>query len=207
MVQYYMEGMVMVSRSMVLCIGAVLLFSSVSMAAVTDVKDFTGQPGTSYFVNDDANKYSSPYYRWAGDDWGWTHSAIAGTITSAALNISAFDVDASSGEVDYIYAFDNGNAVLLGPLSGGNDIWAFSNFVLGANFYDDIATGLQVWIDIDSTSSGWAVTLAKSALSIDGGTLPPPAPGPTAATPEPGTLLLLGIGAAGVVWMRRRKAA
>lgn len=194
----------MISRSMVLCIGAILLFSSLSMAAVTNVQDFSKQTASTYFVDIDANKYNAPYYRWFGQDWGWTHGAIAGTITTAALNISAFDVDASSGEVDRVYAYDNGNPVLLGSLAGGNDIWAFTNFVLGANFFDDIATGLQVWMEIDSTGAGWAVTLAKSALSIDGGTLPPPAPG---SVPEPGTLLLLGVGAAGVVWMRRRKAA
>lgn len=201
----------MLSRSMVLCIGAVMLFASVSIAAVTDVRDFSNQTGSTYFVENDGSKYSYPYYRYADYDWGWTHAAIGGTITSASLNISAFDVDADSTafspEVDKIYAFDDGVKKLLGTLAGGGDIWAFTNFNLGMNFFDDINDGLQVWMEIDTGNVGWAVTLAKSALSVNGGTLPPPAPGPTAATPEPGTLLLLGIGAAGVVWMRRRKAA
>ena len=42
-------------------------------------------------------------------------------------------------------------------------------------FYNDIASGLMVWMEIDSTDDGWAVTLnPNSALSIDGGTLPNP---------------------------------
>jgi len=197
----------MLSRSMVLCLGAVLLFSSLAMAAVTDVQDFSKQTATTYFVDIDANKYNPPFYRGKGADWGWTHAAIGGTITSAALNISAFDVDFGSGEIDNIYAFDNGSKTLLGNLSGASDTWAFTNFVLGSNFYDDIASGLQVWMEIDAATPGyWIVTLAKSALTVNGGTLPPPTPGPNAATPEPGTLLLLGVGAAGVMWMRRRKA-
>ena len=172
-----------------------------SAAAITD----TIQTPTGFFVPTDAQKTDAPYYRGNGQDWGWTHNAIAGAITSAELNISAFDVDAASGEVDNIYAYDNGVATLLGSLAGGDNVWAFSNFVLGANFYDDINAGLQVFMTIDNNNAGWFVTLGKSSLSIDGGALPPPTPG----VPEPATwaLMLLGFGAAGAALRSRRRSA
>ena len=193
--------------TLVLGLLAGLAFSG-AQAATTDTVQY-GSAGTSsptYFVDVDANKYSSPYYRGTDLDWGWTHNAIAGTFTSASLNISAFDVDAgptSYYELDNIYAKDNGVWTLIGSLSGNNDQWAFSTFALGANFYDDIATGLQVKIDIDANRSGWLVTLAKSSLSVDGGTLPPPIP----SIPEPETyaMLLAGLGLIGGI-ARRRKA-
>lgn len=176
-------------------------------AQVTDTLQY-GSSGTSsptYFVNADANKYDSPYYRGYGQDWGWAHNAIAGTFASASLNVSAFDVDAPA-EVDNIYAYDDGGAgwTLLGSLAGATDVWAFTNFVLGSNFYDDINTGLKVKIGIDARRAGWYVTLAKSSLSVDGGTLPPAIP----AVPEPETyaMMLAGLGLVGVI-ARRRKAS
>ena len=178
-------------------LGMLLMFGTLANAAVTT--DVIQYP-TGYFVDVDANKYDSPYYRWYGDDWGWTHNAIGGSITSATLNISAFDVDYSYGERDAIYAYDDGTKTLLGYLAGGNDIWSYTTFALGASFYNDIASGLMVWMEIDSTDDGWAVTLAKSALSIDGGTLPNPNPNPV---PEPATLLLFGVGLVGVGIARR----
>jgi len=177
--------------------------SFAAQAATTD----TVQYPSGYFVDSDANKYSSPYYRWYNEDWGWSHNAIGGSITSATLNISAFDVDydAPDGERDGIYAKDNGSWTFLGYLSGGNDIWQFTNFTLGSNFYDDIASGLEVMIDIDSTHNyqNWAVTLAKSSLSVDGGALPSPTPTPV---PEPETyaMLLAGLGLLGLATRRRR---
>lgn len=173
---------------------------SASAAAVTD----TIQSPTGFFVPTDAQKYDSPYYRGNGQGWGWTHTAIGGVITTATLNISAFDVDAPR-ENDVIEALDSGTWVSLGSLAGGNDIWAFSNFVLGANFFDDIATGLQVRMTIDTNNEGWFVTLGKSSLSIDGGILPPPPPG----VPEPGVwaLMLLGFGAVGSAIRSRRRPA
>lgn len=185
-----------------------LAFSGVHAATTTDTLQY-GSAGTSsptYFVDVDSNKSRSPYYRNSSQDWGWTHNAISGSITSASLNISAFDVDAgptSSYELDNIYALDSGNWTLLGSLAGNNNAWAFSTFALGANFYDDIATGLQVKLDIDANRSGWLVTIAKSSLSVDGGGLPPPIP----SIPEPETyaMLLAGLGLIGSV-ARRRKA-
>lgn len=177
---------------------ALAVAASFGASAATDIKQYA----TGYFVDVDANKYNDPYYRWHDGDWGWTHGAIGGSPTTATLSISAFDVDAPS-EVDNIYALDSGTWTLLGSLGGGSDIWSYTTFTLGSNFYDDIASGLQVKVDIDSTHTYnfWALTLAKSVLVVDGGTLPPPVPG----IPEPETyaMLLAGLGLLGLAARRR----
>ncbi len=183
-------------------LGIVLACGTMAVAApITDTVEST----TPYFVPDAFSTYSAPYYRWYNEDWGWSHNAIAAPFATATLNISAWDVDAaaSSPEVDLIYAYDNGTPVLLGSLAGLDNAWGYSTFVLGANFFDDIVTGLQIWMDIDSThqTNYWAVSLSKSVLSLDGGTLPPPNPHPT---PEPSTFLLVGAGLAGAAAFRKR---
>ena len=165
-------------------VAATVLSLGAQAAPFTD----TVQSPTDFFVPTDAQKYDQPYYRDMGQDWGWTHNAIAGTITSATLNISAFDVDAGPNgtfELDQIYALDSGNWVLLGGLAGASDIYSFTEFVLGANFYDDIATGLQVKMDIDVNGEGW------------------PVPG----IPEPETyaLMLAGLGVVGFAARRRAR--
>lgn len=192
-------------KIILLTLAAILPYGAIAQAApVTDVI----QAPSNYFVPSDAQKYSSPYYRYAYSDWEWTHNAIAGTITSATLNISSYDVDYDSwssyysGERDAIYVYDGSNKVFLGNLPGIGDTWSYASFTLGSQFFDDINSGLKVFMDIDSTNQGWAVTLAKSVLSVDGGEIPNPNPG---TVPEPSTVALLGLGLAGIAVMGKRK--
>lgn len=181
-------------------VAAVLAASPAFAVAATD----TIQAPSGFFVPSDAQVYDAPYYRDANQDWSWQHNAIGTPFSTATLNVSAFDVDFASGERDEIFAMDSGNWVSLGFLTGTDGAWEFGNgFVLGSNFFDDITTGLNVRIDIDTTNAGWVVTLGKSSLSLDEGVLPPPTPG----VPEPTTwaMLITGFGLVGAAARRRRQ--
>lgn len=165
---------------------------------ITDVVQWNTEINPNYFVDDAANTYNTEYYRWFNQDWGWSHSAVDATFSSATLSISAWDVDASSGEVDEIFVKDEGSFVKIGNLAGGNNAYSYTTFTLGSNFYNEIASGLEVYMNIDATHNYkiWAVTLAKSVLSLDGAVIPDPNPDPDpdpVSVPEPSSVSFLSL--------------
>lgn len=178
---------------------ASILAATGAVAAVDTVEAPTG-----FFVPSLGLETTSPYYRGFGQDWGWMHGAITDPFTSATLNISAYDVDEESGEVDNIYAYDGETRVLLGSLTGEDDAFSFTEFVLGPEFFDDIMTGLKVEIEIDVATQGfWLVSLGKSVLTTDGSGPGNPNPG-IVPLPAAGWLMIAGIG--GLAALRRKKA-
>ena len=199
-------------------IAGVVAIGSPSAQAIVNVIDATDGQANTYFTPTDSQKFNAPYYRWHDEDWGWTHDPIASGWTTAKLGIDAFDIDFSSGERDNISIFTGlpSAPVLIGTLVGANDAWAYTEFVLPntPDMQAALAAGLRVWMDIDSTHNfdNWAVALAKSVITTDGGIAPLPGPGtpippqPETNVPDGGaTSLLLGIGAVALGLAQRRR--
>jgi hypothetical protein len=172
-------------------LGCALALANVAQAVIDTRDAVTPGPGTTYFIPVGPAPTASPYYRYANSDWGWTHGAIAGTITSATLSVSAYDVDAP-GEVDNIYGYNAAlnNWILLGSLAGANNVFSFTSFAVHSDLLDDINTGLQVKIEIDSGNAGWAVTLSKSVLTTENEN--PGNPNPTVPDSS-STMVLMGM--------------
>ncbi len=181
-----------------------LAIVGVSMTAqatpITDVQDYSNNTATEYFVDVDGNKYNNPYYRDENEDWEWIHNAIAGgPFSSIILEISAFDVD-SPDEMDEIFVWDGAAWFSVGNLVGLDDTWAFTSFDLTAYAWAaaQVNAGLRVRMDIDTGFDGWLVTLAKSTLSVNGGSqqcVPQPGvPCGPSNVPEPEGLVALALG-------------
>jgi hypothetical protein len=187
----------MKNKKLLASLGFALALSNVAQAVVDTRDSSSPGPGTTYFIPVGPSPSSSPYWRGASQDWEWQHNAIAGTITSATLNVSAWDVDYSLGERDGIYGYDAATTswLFLGYLAGADSVFSFTNFGLGAALLDDIGTGLKVKIDIDmgpaaGGTTGWLVTLSKSVLTTENEN--PGNPNPTVPD-HSSTMVLMGM--------------
>jgi hypothetical protein len=190
----------------IIVLSLIMVISSSAGAAVTSqtLNAANPGPGTTYFLPASmfANPgYAMPYYRYGQSDWGWTHNVTyiypTPDILSATLAINAWDVEVAGvtggDEVDKIYA----DGILLGNLDKGyNDAWHVTTFnITNPTLLASLLDGsIAITMDIDSAHGAdvWAVTIGSSVLTVN-------------YVPAPGAILLSGIGAGIVGWLRRRR--
>lgn len=170
--------------------------SKVYAVQVIDTIDAADGQSNTYFVPSPAQIFISPYYRGAGQDWGWQHNPVnLLNVSSVELSIGAYDVDSNGSpgflpEVDIITA----GGFTLGSLVGVDNAFAFTTFNLDVNnaaLMAEVASGLNVFMRIDENNEGWFVTLSKSVLTTNGAD--PGDPNPT--VPDGGSTLLMMLGA------------
>ena len=82
-------------------------------------------------------------------------------IDEAQLNLYAWDVDESQGEIDEVYV----NGTLVGTLTGANSEWSTSVFYLDPALINIGKNLIQVIIDINN--EGWAVNVDWGQLIIN----------------------------------------
>jgi hypothetical protein len=203
----------MMKKIIMMCIASMLmLFVSTQLAnAAPTIGDspfdgVEGQMNTNETLTVDADSWITiqwiggaagmDEYRWAGEDFGWTHTfdPTCKVIYDIELTIRAWDVDYDQGERDNVYV----NGHLLGPLVGSTDEWSETTFPICEPLLCDGL--LNVWLDIDADNGNWAVTVDWSALQVHWDWRCNQDP-----IPAPGAVLLGSFGAGLVGWLRRRR--
>ncbi len=82
---------------------------------------------------------------------------------NAVLTIYAYDVDEEAGEINQVYF----NGHFLGNMTGANDVWNTTVFVLDKSWVKSGKNLVQYNVDVNN--AGWATAVDWGQLVIDGG--------------------------------------
>lgn len=220
---------IVVSMMMSLTLSGVVMADPITSTQYAGDKDYAATRSAydnttnmDWYVWKVGSGYNPPAYAATNSNgiisWTYTFPYQITTALSGSMTVRAWDID--PGDVMSVYFdFGGGNVVYAGLLTGSNggnittwedavangttaslEGWSTPTFNLDALALAALSgtTGFNLLLKVENTSTSWAAVIDYADFTL---TYEPGAPNPT---PEPTTLLLLGLGVLGLAGLRKR---